>query len=108
MRVPPLENDWAAYQFDNSVLSCGLTIENALHEREPVGDPKKHETRPKYTLLQLLDPDFRLPAPATERTANVFDDFVQQLMGRAGQPGSRGRMWKYVGSGSPLGAGIVQ
>lgn len=65
--MPPLRNDWAAYQFDQCVLFAGLTIENALREREKVGDQKNHEWRAKYTLEQLLDPEFRLPSPQTLR-----------------------------------------
>lgn len=39
------------------MLYVGLTVENALHERQKVGD----EYQPKYSLGQLLEPDFRLP-----------------------------------------------
>lgn len=40
-------------------MYVGLTIENALQEREKMGD----EFPAKYTLSQLLDSDFRLPLP---------------------------------------------
>lgn len=95
--MSPLQNDWAAYQFDHAVLFTGLTIENALHEREQVGSGKHVEYRPKYTLSQLLDPTFRLPAPARKRKGSVFDEFVQQLKGLVSSPHSRGRVWRYVG-----------
>lgn len=96
--MPPLQNDLAAYQFDQAVLYVGLTIENALHEREEVGPPDKREWRQKYTLAQLLDASFRLPPPKPpKQRGNVFDNFVQELMSYAGQPGSGGRVWRYVG-----------
>lgn len=86
LNVPPLRNDWAAWQFDATVLYVGLTIENAMHERESVGDPKKYETRAKYTLSQLLDDDFRLPRPHT-RTAKgkQVGQQVKMLFGMVGQ-----------------------
>jgi hypothetical protein len=65
LRVPELANSWAAYQFDNAVLYVGLTVENALAEREKVGD----EYRQKYTLEQLLSKEFRLPAPVSPSVA---------------------------------------
>lgn len=58
-----ITNDLAAYQFDNAVVFMGLTIENALQEREGIGVGNQKEWRQKYTLPQLLDPDFRLDAP---------------------------------------------
>ena len=95
--MSPLQNDWAAYQFDHAVLFTGLTIENALHEREQVGSGKHVEYRPKYTLSQLLDPRFRLPAPKGMGGRGVFAEFVEQLKQLAAQPHSRGRVWRYVG-----------
>jgi hypothetical protein len=62
LRVPPLRNDLAAYQFDNAILFAGLVIKNASQEREWYGPENARESRPKYTLTQLLDPDFRLPS----------------------------------------------
>lgn len=52
-----------AYQFDNAVTLFGLTIENALQERQNVGTQKEPKWEPKYTLKELLDNDFRLPRP---------------------------------------------
>lgn len=57
LKVRPLQNDWAAYQFDQAALYVGLVIENAIQERQKVGK----ESQPKYSLGQLLDADFRLP-----------------------------------------------
>lgn len=62
-------NDLAAYQFDNAVLFAGLTIENASQEREECGPDNARQSRPKYTLAQLLDPDFRLPTVGGSNTA---------------------------------------
>ena len=83
-------NDLAAYQFDNAILFGGLVIENALQERKPVGDPAKHETEPKYTLTQLLDPDFRLP-----RTGDGNEGRPGLKALAAAFPGEVGR-WKQV------------
>jgi hypothetical protein len=55
-------NDLAAYQFDNAILFGGLVIESAMQEREEYGPQNARQSRPKYTLTQLLDEDFRLPS----------------------------------------------
>jgi len=55
-----IQDDWAALQFDNAVTLLGLAIENAAQELEKVGDDMK----PRYTMAQLLDQGFRLPANA--------------------------------------------
>lgn len=49
--MPPLRNDWAAWQFDGAVLWEGLTIENAVNDPEEYGPVK---------LEQILAPEFRL------------------------------------------------
>ena len=53
------------YQLDSAVLHLGTVIENALQEREEVGIGKDKEWQNKYTLAQLLKPEFRLPYPDT-------------------------------------------
>lgn len=97
LAVPPLCNDWAAYQFDNAVLYCGTVVENALQEQTKIELGKHVEYRQKYTLAQLLDPDFRLPRPLPSKPRNTFAEFAQQLMAYAGKPGSKNRVWTYVG-----------
>lgn len=94
MRVPPLRNDWAAYQFDNAVLFAGLTIENALAEREKIGDAKNYEYRAKYTLSQLLDPTLLLPAPAVE--SHGEQNGLAALLALAGKRGSGVKEFRYV------------
>lgn len=54
-------NNWAAYQLNSAVVWLGITIENATAERINIGTDEKPEWRDKYTLVQLLEPDFRLP-----------------------------------------------
>jgi hypothetical protein len=44
----------------------GLGLENALHELQNVGDEKQPKYEPRYTLDQLLHPDFRLPSTDIE------------------------------------------
>lgn len=58
--MPPLRNDWAAWQFDGAVLWEGLVIEAALNETEEYGPSNARQSRPKYTTEKLLAPDFRL------------------------------------------------
>lgn len=65
---------WAALMFDNAVTMVGAAIENAAQEQEKVGQGKDATWRAKYSLAELLDPDFRLPAPP------------KAASGRKGQP----------------------
>jgi hypothetical protein len=69
----------AAYQLDNAVLFMGAVIEAALADYEKIGD----ESRQKYTIDQLLDPDFRL-SPARERYGGIREMAVANpdLVGR--------------------------
>lgn len=64
-----LGDEWMAYQFDNAVHMFGVAIENALYERVNVGSDKAPKYEPKYTLHQLLDQEFRLPAPQKPQKA---------------------------------------
>lgn len=88
LQAPPLRNDLAAYQFDGAVMYVGLTIENALQEREEYGPINARQWRAKYTLKQLLDPEFRLA-----RAGEVGDSGLKALA--AAFPGEVGR-WKQV------------
>lgn len=58
-----IRDPWAALQFDNAVGFVGVVLENASQEQHNVGTEKAPKYEPKYTMAQLLDPDFRLPAP---------------------------------------------
>jgi hypothetical protein len=58
LKVPPLRNDWAAWQFDGAVLWVGTTIENALQEHQTAGN----DSQLRATLTQVLEPKFRLTA----------------------------------------------
>jgi hypothetical protein len=101
---PCFANRLTAWKFDQAVLYVGLTIENALQEREPDGDPKEHKTRPKYKLAQLLDPDFKLPRPKDDDAAHgpdgqrlgPLESFVEQITGMAGPLNPNVRLWQYV------------
>lgn len=80
---PPSElvgiaDEWTAYQFDNAVNFLGITVENALQERDEVGVKPNVEYRARYTLQQLLDPAFRLPRPQPEKP--------MRASGKAGAP----------------------
>ncbi|TXH53013.1 MAG: hypothetical protein E6Q97_14400 [Desulfurellales bacterium] len=54
---------WTALQLDNAVALVGITLENASQELRNAGSEKQPKWEPKYTMNQLLDDDFRLPAP---------------------------------------------
>jgi hypothetical protein len=60
-----MDDPWWALQLDNAVVSIGIGVENALHERHNVGTKKAPDWQPLYTLEQLLDPAFRLPPSKT-------------------------------------------
>lgn len=89
----------AAYCLDNTVLWFGITIENALGEREKVTMGRETEYRPLYTLSQLLDPAFRLPRPQPEprKPAQMQANGLAAILAMAGQPNSGVKMYKYVG-----------
>lgn len=59
-----IDDRWAALQLDNAVGLVGIVIENASQEQQNTGTEKAPKWQPKYTMHQLLDDDFRLPAPA--------------------------------------------
>jgi len=60
-----IAESWAAYQFDNAVVSLGIIIENALQEQKNVGTKDKPVYENKYTITQLLDEDFRIGSEYT-------------------------------------------
>lgn len=70
-----LNDAWLALQFDNAVTLIGTVIENAAQEMVKVGPDDKPEWKPRYTMKQLLDPDFRLPAGGVEESD--ADDFIE-------------------------------
>lgn len=58
------------------MVFVGLTIEGALNETEKVGTEERPEWKQKYTLAELLDPDFRLPAddaPVNDGLEDLLD-----------------------------------
>lgn len=82
------ENPLAAWMLDSAVTWFGITIENALQERVKVGT----ESRPRYSLTQLLDKNFFLPKPIeVKQDANPW----AALMAWAGKSKAV-RWWKYV------------
>lgn len=65
-RMLGIENEWIAYQLDSAISLFGNVIEAASQEREEVGPKGNKSFMPKYTLAQLLDPDFRLPTDSQQ------------------------------------------
>lgn len=74
---------WAALQFDNAIVFVGTVIDNASQEQTNRGSEKDPKWGPKYTLAQLLDPEFKLPAPLTEKQRERAA--LDQLIGMAGR-----------------------
>ena len=70
---------WAALQLDNAVVMVGTAIENASQEQEKVGPEDKPRWETRYTMQQLLDPEFRLPLSNEDDEASLGE-----LMGMAG------------------------
>lgn len=62
-----VEDRLAAYLFDSAVVTFGTIIENAAQELEKRGTEKEPRWEAKYTMRQLLDPDFRLPSKSAEQ-----------------------------------------
>ncbi len=58
-----IEDRWTAYQLDAAVALVGGAIENAAQELQEVGQGQDKKLVPRYTMHELLDPAFRLPAP---------------------------------------------
>jgi hypothetical protein len=86
----------AAWCVDGTVLWFGLTIENALLERINRGTKEHPKMEPRYTLAQLLDPDFRLPRPLPQPKTSQQQDGFAMLLAMASQPGSGVKRWEYV------------
>jgi hypothetical protein len=60
----------AAWMLDNAVTAFGTIVENALQEEDEIEAYGKTIRNKRYTLSNLLDPEFRLPRPREE------DDFA--------------------------------
>lgn len=82
-QIAQIDGDpWLAYQFDSAVALVGGAIENAAQETVNVGTEKEPKWKPRYTMQQLLDPEFRLPSKANEYSAPIESDVkgVQGIM----------------------------
>jgi hypothetical protein len=53
-------DEWAAYQFDQTVVYVGVALDNLSQEMENVGDEKKPRYERKYRMSDLLDDDFQV------------------------------------------------
>lgn len=88
-----IEDGVAAWMFDTAVTWFGITIENALKERVKVVMGKETEYRPRYSLALLLDPNFRLPKPPPEPTADANPWSV--ILNWAGKKNSGVKRYQY-------------
>lgn len=68
-----ISDRWAALQFDNAVALVGVVVENASQEQHNTGTDKAPKWELKYTMTELLDPEFRLPRPARKAKAKGID-----------------------------------
>lgn len=89
----------AAFLVDAAITACGITIDNALAERVNKGTPKEPKWEAKYTLHQILDPLFRLPAPLPPpklQAPPLTNGGLAAILAMAGQPNSGVKLYKYV------------
>ena len=97
MRV---RNSWAAYQINTTVAWFGTAVENALAEQVNRGDAKRPKWQDKYTLEQILTPNFRLP-PSTMAVGAVssgtWEDGVATVIAMATEPRGLVKQYRYVG-----------
>lgn len=82
------------------MVAFGRIVENALQERVTVYVGKREESKPRYTLDQVLDPAFRLPRPRPDGSpADHAQNAAahQQLLNLSRQARSNVKAFKYVG-----------
>lgn len=60
-----LTDPWVALQFDQAVVMVGSVLDAAAQETYNAGSKTDPQWQPRYSLSQLLDPNFRLPAVGT-------------------------------------------
>jgi hypothetical protein len=94
-----VEDRLAAYLFDAAVTTFGRVIENAAQEEVNNGSPTQPKWERKYTLMQLLSQDFKLPYERPKKKPTEFGNFaahgIAQILAAAEQ-GTRGiRRWEY-------------
>lgn len=88
------EDSLAAWMLDSAVTWFGITIENALAERDKVRVGSQIEYRPRYTLSLLLDPEFKLPKPVEFMEKKKSNPWAE-LMSWVGRSKAV-RRWQYV------------
>lgn len=99
-----IRNKLEAYLLDSCVVTFGIIMENALHEREPIGPPEKHDWKPKYTLDQLLDDKFYLPSKSnfiqtkslTSGELPPFAGGLSQILALAAENNNGIKTWVFV------------
>lgn len=90
----------AAWMLDSAVTWFGLTIENALNERDKVGVGANVEYKPRYTLSRLLHQGFKLPRPP-EIADSSNDNPWSPFMAWIGKGNSGVRRWVYTAPEEP-------
>lgn len=89
-----IEDQWAALQFDNAVRLIGTAIENASQEMIEVGIGKNKTMQPKYRIAQLLDADFKLPRPKSDKDLERAGVSAFVAMVRAASKGGKAKIEK--------------
>lgn len=86
--IEDIDDTLARYCLDATVVMFGTIVENALADREKVGD----EWQNKHTLPQLLDPKYHLPRPKSQ--AQARQNVGNELRTLAGKGHSGVKRWK--------------
>lgn len=75
-----IHDPWTAIQLDSAVCLVGSTIESALKETVEVETGDKKSFKQKYTLSQLIDPDFRFEDESRTILADEMFSGVDGIM----------------------------
>jgi hypothetical protein len=84
--VPPASGGTRPTTIGPLTSGLGRALENYSQELTEVGPPDKKKLVPKYSMEQLLSPDFLLPRPKTDKEKQ--QDSLSMLKMMAGMKGS--------------------
>lgn len=87
-----VSDKWAAYQFDAAVTFLGRALEHYRDELTEVGPPTEKKLVPKYSMEQLLDQNFLLPRPKSDKERQR--DAIAMLKALGGRKGSGVKVFK--------------
>lgn len=70
-----IQDNWTSYQFDSCICTIGLAIEAASQERVNLGNDEKPDWQLKYSLAELLDPEFQIYSDTSDDLVNMFSQY---------------------------------